>query len=239
MQSHFIGSIGLYGLKVSQGLSSWVGSGSNGDRPMSPVAQKSNGDEIDRDLTLHLIDKMSANLVEAGKGVNRVMLLVLVAAVIVFALSAGWVSIDQKVSIWGTSLNISFPTVLISFCWLIVVAFANQVGLAIHEERLCDSILRLYRELGLWDRSLDDPYANPLEYPNFVTTIARIGDLKADWIKSLLRFLAGALSLVPPCGAIIFAHLRLLSHYGAQWWVITSFLGTSIAMVLSLLSAFN
>jgi hypothetical protein len=69
-----------------------------------------------------------------GKSLNRSLFLALTISLLGLALCFGNVSIDQKVTLWGTSLSISFSTVLVGRSWLIAITLTQRPAFASHEQ---------------------------------------------------------------------------------------------------------
>src|SRR5438067_13109388 len=74
----------------------------------------------DKIVILHYIDKNHNMVIEAGKAMNGVMVLLTIATFIVIALASGIVSADQKISIIG--INLTIPP------WLLLAGGSGIVG---------------------------------------------------------------------------------------------------------------
>jgi hypothetical protein len=190
-------------------------------------------------FALNYIDKVSAALLETGKGVNRALITSLTMSLVVTGLCFGSVSIDQKITFGGTSLNVPFSVILVGCSWVIAMAFTHCVALTSHETRLRDVILRLYRDIGFSDPSLDDLIANPLEYPNVFTTVTSRDDFRIGPIGNVFDLILMVIVLLLPTLSIGFAHFRLWSLVGGRWWVVSSLVSCVSLMLLSIVALFR
>jgi hypothetical protein len=127
--------------------------------------------EEQRLITLNLIDKLHATLLATGQSVNRSLLATIVLSLLLIAATTAMISVEGPLMLGGLRLNI--PAWVIPFVgsWLVLAVFMHTFGLAQHETRTRDSIIKLYRDLHLQPENLIDFDCNPLVYPNVFTTV--------------------------------------------------------------------
>ena len=125
-------------------------------------------------LQLHYIDKIHTTLVEAGSQIDKVVFAQSLVTLIILALATEIITAGREYSLEGLRLFISPPLILVSGSILIGFLLMCQFGLVKHEEKLRNTILRLYNEIGYSDPSMLDLVANPLESPNLATTILNL-----------------------------------------------------------------
>ncbi len=184
-------------------------------------------ENVDRELTLHYIDKVHTSLLETGQSINRSIVSLALLVVIILALSSGIVSVNQNISLGGFNFNVSISIVLTGGAWAIGLLFIYILGLDYHDSILRDTILRLYKSLGFSDESMFDLESNSLEFPNILTITLNTKRMpsyflgKAIYIISLI--LAFSFFLIGPIIAQIIAGYKMVLLYGATWWIWLSF----------------
>jgi hypothetical protein len=175
----------------------------------------------DEQFALHYIDKLHTTLLETGKVLNRLTIVITGGSIALIALASGIVSVEQKLSILGATISMPPSLIVLLGVCLLALLFVHFVALINHEERIGNSILRLYGKLGFHDSSMSDVESNPLEYPNVITTAVsaeNVGLGPARWLAGGMVILA---LLILPFAADVYACYRLALVYGPAWWLIS------------------
>jgi hypothetical protein len=180
----------------------------------------------DSSLQLHYIDKVHATLLETGNLINRVIFVQTLVSLVMVALAAEVIAVDKEFSLEGLKFYVSSPLILVSGSVFIGFLLMSQLGLVKHEEKLRDTILRLYKEIEYSDQSMRDIVAHPLESPNIATIIwnlyyTRLQDRPSLAYKLLLflsRVFFFALFLFAPLAAQFVVGYKVFLLYGTQWW---------------------
>ena len=119
------------------------------------MATEENVTENDKIVVLHYIDKNHNMVIEAGKTINGVMVLLSLTTFIVIALASGIASADQKISIIG--INLTVPP------WLLLTGGSGIVGglliflCCLDKYQWCLSvhIRNLYKSISFKDETLE------------------------------------------------------------------------------------
>ena len=193
----------------------------------------------DSTVTLHYVDKLHGSLIETGKSINRSMMLEVVLALGVLAMATGIVTTNQKFSVTGLELQFEAWVFPLAGSWLLALVYVYLLELTVHENELRDTILRLYSDLGISDKSLKDLETNPLESPNIITVVVskeRVGSTKYGLLMRIYAALVMvSVLLVLPILAEIVAAYNLFKKYGVNWWFIVSYVAIFVLMFLYLM----
>jgi len=187
---------------------------------------------MDKDITLHYIDKLHNSLLESGKALNRNLIVSIIASLVLFGLSKGIVTVEDKISILGANLKIQSWIITLIITWLIAIAFIRILGMARHESRIRDTIIRLYEEISFSDESMKDEEANPLEYPSILTILTSSKNLKLGKAWLLVSIVAAFMIMLLPFLAVGYAHFILFSLHGPKWWLIASVIAVAGLMII-------
>jgi hypothetical protein len=185
---------------------------------------------------LNYIDKLHSLQTESGKAINRTYALLLGFCLLTVAVSSGMAVADTKFTIIG--LNVAFPSWAPPYigAWLVFILYVQLLSFVSHENRLRETILALYKEIGFEHDSLKSRQVNLLEYPNVVNLIASSENLPLGFIDALVTLMLVVLILISPLIAQGYVAFRMLATHGPRWWLICSFLLIFVFMIVYLVA---
>lgn len=177
----------------------------------------------EKDLTLHYIDKIHVSLIETGKAINRNLIYIVILSLLLIALGSGLLEAEKNISVAGLVFSFPYWTISYAGAWILIFYYVSFIGLIGHETRLRDAILRLYKKIGFSDQSMEELQANPLEYPNFVTTSVSERNIGIGLAETPIRLIIMAVILILPLFAEGYVAYRLVAIQNYSIWMILSF----------------
>ena len=170
------------------------------------------------DLSLDYIGRVHANLLETGKAVNRSQVSETVLAILLILLALDVIRSGSQYDAAGVQIELQAPILLVAGVVVLAAIFCFHIGLVAHEAALLGICVRIYRDLGFHDRSLDNLLASPLETPSVFTTIANVYQLVPSprWIGKI------AYRAVEVFGIGLFLGLPLLAQVVVVWYLVVS-----------------
>ena len=212
------------------------------------IAAPSSPLPVDRELTLHYIDKLHNSLLESGRATSRSVGLVAVLSIGVLALSMGIATLQEEVAIGGAVLAMQSWVVLIGLSLVLAGAYFHLWGTAAHDHRVGTIILQQYSLLGFDPPLKETREPHPLAYADVFTTITNLGglDLGAGRVGRFLSTISGLVGTVAlvlgPIAVECVALNKILQLQPRAVWVWFLYGSITLLMILyfvTVFSAFN
>lgn len=185
-------------------------------------------------VTLDYIDKLHISVLSTGKSINRSLLLILLLSLFLITWAFEVAALTEEISISGIKIGVASWLIPFFGSWLLSMAFMYLHGLTMHEARSRDNIIRLYKELGYKDKSLDDFDCNPLEHPNIVTVAFSRNLMGNEWPAKLIfpmaiMLISFGLFVLPFIAQGIVCY-KLINLFGWKWWICSSYIFIFVLM---------
>lgn len=175
-------------------------------------------------IRLAFMGQVQSSLIETGKQMRQVSLILVLGSICLLGVSLGKLSISKDLLFLG--VTVSVPNwAYVYFGMIVILLFLIAlIGLIEHEERLRYILTAGYQGLGIESDWIGDEEAFPLESPNALTASlnSRALSEKAFGLPlSVFYFLfvalfVGTISL----GSLIAALYSLVSNYGMRFWTV-------------------
>jgi hypothetical protein len=190
-------------------------------------------------LKLHYIDKAHVAWLEVGKTWNRTVIWCVLLSFLSLGFAFGIVRADEKFSLLGMELRFPPPLLPLACGCILTLLYARFWGLLSHRQKIENAIMRLYREAGFSDPTLEDTELSVLTVPDLPGTLASGQNLRLGWAaKPIGVLVVFAVVSLPLVAAAALGYAPFCS-VGISWWIIVPLALMEILMVLYAVAGFR
>jgi hypothetical protein len=183
--------------------------------------------DSDKALVLNYIDKLYASLYRFWDISARLTAVAVTLALLTLITASNVVTVGEDFSVFGIGFKVAIPTLLAGSVIAITILLYVVQRLTEQQDRLSEEITRLYKQIGLEERGIEEDAVTPLQRPSvynalikpFTTHLQNGGASEVSPLKAYISY-AIVLSVGEflPLVAQVLAWLKAASLWGWPHW---------------------